>query len=541
MATQAGADHGDVAARTGSSDTAGWGRILGGLGLGLLSAVLLVVIWQSYGNLWWLTFVAFVPMYVAQYRVLPRRWSAVPVGLALAGWYLAVGLLTSSVLSLVVIVAAALAFGIVGWLVGLFLRPFAERTGYRWFVVQLPLIWLTKDLLVQNNEIIGTYPWIAYRLGAVPQVIQPVSIVGTPALSFLLHVANAMIALAVLALIDRRWPGLADVPIPPRVLRWSVAIPATVIVIWVATSVYMFHDVSARMGPAVRVAAIQPSLINATPGTLIADSGSSPKRTEEQRIQDQTDQLTAMTRQAAAQGAKIVVWPEETLNYDPRVAHTEWIPKLARETNAYIAMGFTPNAQDGSSPNTALLWNPEGKVVLVYYKTKRVLAEGESFTPGTVYPTAATPFGVLGMIICFDIDFPDGPARREAQSGAQMVIAPSIDVGSMADARTASTVFRAVENRVAMVKADVAWDSVLAAPNGEVIARTVVRSEEGGQALVVADVPVGPGGAPFTRYGGFPFQWSIYCAAAVMFVVMFVSWRRDRGRAESPGRIAASD
>jgi hypothetical protein len=57
-------------------------RILGGLGLSLCSAVFLVVIWEAFGNIWWLTFVAFVPMYVAQYWVLPRRWSAVPVGLA---------------------------------------------------------------------------------------------------------------------------------------------------------------------------------------------------------------------------------------------------------------------------------------------------------------------------------------------------------------------------------------------------------------------------------------------------------------------------
>lgn len=64
-----------------------------------------------------------------------------------------------------------------------------------------------------------------------------------------------------------------------------------------------------------------------------------------------------------------------------------------------------------------------------------------------------TPAGVLGMIICFDIDFPDGPARREVLNGAQMIIAPSIDFASITDVRSASTVFRAIENRVAMEKA----------------------------------------------------------------------------------------
>lgn len=503
-------------------------RTVGGLGLSLLSAVLLVVIWQSYGNLWWLTFVAFVPMYVAQYRLLPRRWSAVPVGFALTGYYLALGLLTSSVVPVSVIVMVALVFGVFGIMIGMFLRPFAERTNYRWFVVQMPLLWVTKDLLVQNNEIIGTYPWIAYRMGDVPQIIQPVSLVGTPALSFLLHVINAAVALVVLAQIDRRWPHLADVPIPRRVRIWSVAVPAAVAVIWVGTSAVIFRDVSNRMGPEVRVAAVQPGLVNATPGTLISASSGGAERTEDQRIRDQIEQLSGMTRKAASEGARIVVWPEETLSYDPRVAHTEWIPALLRETRIYLAMGFTPDSSNPAAPNTGLLWNPDGDVVLEYRKTKRVLAEGEAFTPGSAYPAVETPLGALGMIICFDIDFPDGPARREAQSGARMILAPSIDVGSIADARTASTVFRAVENRVAMVKADVAWDSVLVAPNGRVINRTVVRSEEGGQALIVADVPMGPGGAPFTTFGGVPFQLLVYSLTSVMVVRMAMAMAKAR-------------
>jgi len=44
----------------------------------------------------------------------------------------------------------------------------------------------------------------------------------------------------------------------------------------------------------------------------------------------------------------------------------------------------------------------------------------------------------------------------------------------------------------------------------------------------VADVPLGPRGAPFTRYGGAPFQWLTYALTTVMAGVMFVSWRRSR-------------
>jgi len=502
-------------------------RVLGGILLSLLSGAALILIWPSLGNLWWLSFVAFVPMYVAQYRLLPRRWSAVPVGVAFGAYYLALFLNATSVMAIGPILGIAAGAAVIGLTIGIFLRPFAERTDYRWFVVQLPLLWVSIDLLIQNNEIIGTYPWIAYRLADAPQLVQPVSILGTPALSLLIHIVNAAVALVVLALIDRSRTSPVEHPVPDRVLAWSVAVPVAAALVWGGSSVALYREVSERMGPEVRVAAVQPGLANATPGTLISAGNVSPGRSEEQRIADQITQLSSMTRDAAAQGAKVVVWPEETLNYDPRVAHTDWIPALLRQTGVYLAMGFTPNATDGAAPNTGLMWNPAGEVKAVYYKTKRVLVEGEAFTPGTVYPTIDTEHGVLGMIICFDIDFPDGPARQVARNGAQMILAPSIDFQSVADLRSASTAFRAVENRVAMVKADVAWDSVIVAPNGRVVAKTVEHTERGGQALLVADVPLGPRGALFTRFGGVPFQWLTYAATLVMLAAMVLSRRRS--------------
>ena len=340
-------------------------RAVGGILFALFSAVALIVVWPSLGNLWWLAFVAFVPMYVAQYRMLPRRWSAVPVGIAFAAYYFALFLHASSVLSIGPIIGIGVGAGILGLVIGMFLRPFAERTGYRWFVVQLPLIWVTIDLVIQNNEIFGTYPWIAYRLATVPQLVQPISIVGTPALSLLIHVINAAVALAVLALIDRLLPQAGVVAVPKQVLAPSVAVPVAVAAIWTAGSLALYRDVSHRMGPEVRVAAVQPGLDNATPGTLIAAGNASPSRSDDQRVTDQIAQLTKMTRDAAAQGAKVGVWPEETLNYDPRVNRTDWIPALVRQTGVYLAMGFTPDANDGTAPNTALLWSPQGDVKAV--------------------------------------------------------------------------------------------------------------------------------------------------------------------------------
>lgn len=64
-----------------------------------------------------------------------------------------------------------------------------------------------------------------------------------------------------------------------------------------------------------------------------------------------------------------------------------------------------------------MLFGPDCEVIGVYSKTKRVIMEGESFAPGHEYPTFDTSIGPLGMVICFDLDFPDGPVHQVAQSG----------------------------------------------------------------------------------------------------------------------------
>ncbi len=92
------------------------------------------------------------------------------------------------------------------------------------------------------------------------------------------------------------------------------------------SSLVIYNQTTREMGPTARVAAVQPGLDNAPPGTLISKRDLIPGRTEEQRIASQTAQLSQITRDAANRGAKVVVWPEETLSYDPRVTHTEWIP-----------------------------------------------------------------------------------------------------------------------------------------------------------------------------------------------------------------------
>ena len=502
---------------TGSASTASRSQWVLAVALTALSCVLVIVMWPMFGDLWWLAPVAFVPMYLAQYRLVPARWSFAPVAAVFAAYGFALAMLGASVAGPEIIIGGVLGTALLGAGVGFWQRGFSERTDYRWFVVQLPVVWLLIEVVIQDNEIIGTYPWLAYRLADAPTLAAPVSITGTPALSFLIMVVNAAIALLVMRWWDAKHAKGRPAVVPPAVVRrWTVGV-AVALLVWVGAGVAITAHVRSVQGPVTKAAYVQPGLGDTAPGVLVGEQGADT-RTPDQRRDDQQADLSALTEGAAMAGAQLVVWPEEVLDYDPRQVRSEWIPELVEQTGVYLVAGFTEDFADPSQPNRALLWAPNGELLGEYSKTKRVVMEGESFVPGSNYPAFLTDIGTLGMVICFDLDFPDGPVRQVTRSGARIVAAPSIDFASAADVRTASTVFRALENRVGIVKADLAWDSAVVGADGKVLGGTIITEDAGGVAVEVVALPQGPGGAPFTAYGLTPLTAVAVTAFALLLV-----------------------
>ncbi len=210
--------------------------------------------------------------------------------------------------------------------------------------------------------------------------------------------------------------------------------------------------------------------------------------------------------------------------FDPQVEQTEELRALAAETGAHLAIGYAVRTEQGLRNEVTVL-TPEGQFLGVYGKDHPVAFAGETSVTRGTYPVYQTPLGRLGTIICYDLDFTD-TARKVAGGGAQVIAVPSFDWSAVAAKHYSHVVFRAVENRVAMVKADVAFDSAIIAPDGRILVRAV--TPEGGPATLMADVPLGTADALAIRLGD-GVGW-LCVAGMVIFALLDVGSHRKRAK-----------
>jgi beta-ureidopropionase len=217
------------------------------------------------------------------------------------------------------------------------------------------------------------------------------------------------------------------------------------------------------------------------------------------------DKLAVYARQAAAQGAQVIVAPEGYLEgYVGNIKRTpdlEWVKYLeaaseeidgammnrvrglARELKVYLMLGFAERLK-GRIYNTAAMFSPKGEVVSRYSKTHT--ADDEPFNiKGVEFPVVQTELGRWGTLICFDRRLPE-TARILAIRGAQLIFVPAW--GSYGEMNDQMMRVRAYENGVHLVFAHPkrgliidAGGKILAQNEGEgdqvVMARVALRNE----------------------------------------------------------------
>ena len=484
-------------------------RAVAGLLLGLLSGVLATLSLEPY-HLWPLAFVAFVPAVIAQHRVMPRRLAPFALGAAVGGLfqgYLGPGLYEGGVAWYLEIYGVWIALIVAGlaWRS----RTFHERTNYRWFILATPLAWTALDFARSNlTEVAaGTWGYIAYALYDRPAVLQPVSVFTIHAVNLLILMTNWALAAIVITAIDRRRGEMRSWQPAMR----GVAVVGALVVAWVGASVLMLD----RAEPDVRIATVQPGEVDIS---------------EEEQLQ----RRFVMTRDAARQGAKLVIWNESGVPFDPRVTRTDEFVQLARETGTYIAVGWGYDTGPNEGLNEVTLLTPEGRFLGSYGKDHPGTFAGDYSSHQGDYPEYDLGFAKLATIICFDLDFTD-TAQEWARRGATLFAVPSNDLRPLAETHWTHLPFRAIENHIAMAKADSGWDSAIIDPWGRVIDKAVVRDD--GPALLVADVPVVRSRTLVSRIGDW-FGWVCVLGVLAMSVIGRLH-SRDADDDAGPGRAGA--
>ena len=129
----------------------------------------------------------------------------------------------------------------------------------------------------------------------------------------------------------------------------------------------------------------------------------------------------------------------------------------ARECGIHLCVGtYERGATRGVVYNAAVLIGPSGDVLGVYRKThpfcSEIVSGGGWVTPGDTVTVCETELGRIGMIVCFDGDYPE-LSRIQAVQGAEVILRPSALLRS-ADLWELTSRARAYDNHVFVVGAN---------------------------------------------------------------------------------------
>ncbi len=102
---------------------------------------------------------------------------------------------------------------------------------------------------------------------------------------------------------------------------------------------------------------------------------------------------------------------------------TNFYGELARKNDCYIVVGL-PERDGRHVYNVSVLLGPDGEVAGKYRKVTLPREEiQQGISPGYEYPVFDTRFGKVGMMICYDVFFPE-VARELAMNGAEVIALP---------------------------------------------------------------------------------------------------------------------
>ncbi len=191
------------------------------------------------------------------------------------------------------------------------------------------------------------------------------------------------------------------------------------------------------------------------------------------RVDYNLGQARELLDEALRSDPNIVAFPENMLllsdqadDYRKHAQKTRggWIEILqewSAEADIWLLAGSLPmQATGGKIHNSSIFFSPEGDIYARYDKIHlfdvdvpgdRAYLESEKVLPGKKVVSTETPWGTLGLSICYDIRFPE-LYRKHADAGVHTIFIPAAFTAVTGKAHwDVLTRARAIENQVFVV------------------------------------------------------------------------------------------
>jgi len=393
-----------------------------------------------------------------------------------------------------------------GWLVAWAGR----RAGDEMALAFAPFFWVAVELLRSHIPPLA-FPWarIADSQYLFIHFIQIADICGEEGAGFIMLLANAALAALILWAMGhrRRFP-----------LGW-VAVCAVL-----APSIFLYGKASLARDYAAGAKPI--------PVALIQGNIDQARKWEHEYQREQARMYLAMTMEASAAGAKLAIWPETAATfyfgkdpyYDGLVREVASVSKLSlffgavdwgvvegKEVAFNSAWLLTPDGEAQKYDKVRLA--PFGEYVplprLLFFVHKIAHSIGD-ITPGEAPVNLDVGTYKIGPQICFEIIFPQYSAKLAAMGAGAIVNITNDSWFGFSPASRQSlsmAVFRAVENRIPLLRGAQSGVSAIIGPDGRISAETP---------LFVKTTLHGS----FVPRQGPPTIYSLYCLPTAGFFVL---------------------
>jgi len=436
--------------------------VLKDLFLCCLSGILLILSFPNF-NLWILAWLGFVPLFFAlENKSKPKAFllayfTGVIFWLAIIYWLIHVTLVGMIILALYL----ALYFGIFGLIITR--HPDTQISRHQLLLV--PSAWVLLEYL--RAHLLTGFPWalLGYSQYLNLPVIQIADITGAFGVSFLVMMVNVTI--------------YSIVRQKPKYL-----LPMLCIFFTLVYGYYKLHQT--------------PNTKHQTPIKISVIQGNIPQelKWDPQAKDFIIDKYIAISREALKDKPDLIIWPEAAMPVvlEEEPLYYEKVSSLAKQSHTPLILGAV-TLRDSLYYNSAILVSPEGELSKRYDKLHLVpfgeyiplrstlgfleaivpigdFARGKEYTTFKLQAPSSKLQARFSVLICFEDLFPE-LSREFSKRGADFLVNITNDAWfkktSSPYQHLQASVFRAVENRVFLIRSANTGVSGFIAPNGKII------------------------------------------------------------------------